>query len=442
MKQLSFAVAAVPSEWTRFCSTTSLNALLHVPIATTYGQNTVSATIALLKCLLLDIYDHDSAIRSRNCRSGSFEKTIEQVLDDGAWTDAVGNPAWNNETASDQLSVTVKVDDDDTGQGFASQNATIHNVAPKIAKEVGSKPTVALQFDDDGNAIGAELTGSFTDPGIQDFHKVVVTWGDTGASTQTLDPGVLSFTISTGLSGEITDLYPITIDVTDDDTGADTYVIDKFCDCDDEVDTGTGSENTTLVTTQIGPALPPGQQAECQYCQWRRHTGGTFAEMDSHVAGTPVQQAVNTYVNSINNKWVPYKASLDVNAIVGPGGPFVAKNVAPFVDPNGNVVPPGSFEGVAALFAISVDVCGSCGVVVDEWEKKAEYWDGTKWVDEVDPGASRIGPISPKEAPGGSSFGPTIVIADITNTGPPIRIHHTCRAINGYLLLICLMSFP
>src|SRR5439155_1778180 len=70
------------------------------------------------------------------------------------------------------------------------------------------------------------LNGSFTDPGTLDTHTVVITWGDGSASTTlSLAAGVLTFSgshpyLDDNPSGTASDLYPIAVTITDDDTGS------------------------------------------------------------------------------------------------------------------------------------------------------------------------------------------------------------------------------
>src|SRR5207247_2489524 len=117
----------------------------------------------------------------------------------------------------DDYAISVTVTDDDGGIGTGSTSITVNNVAPSsLVLNTGSieeKQTFTL-------------TGTFVDPGTQDTHTVVVDWGPgEGSTTLTLDAGVLSFSAShqyldDNPSGTASDVYPITVTITDDDGGA------------------------------------------------------------------------------------------------------------------------------------------------------------------------------------------------------------------------------
>jgi autotransporter-associated beta strand protein len=70
------------------------------------------------------------------------------------------------------------------------------------------------------------LSGSFVDQGTLDTHTVVITWGPgEGSTTFVLPAGVLTFSAShpyldDNPSGSASDDYPISVTVTDDDTGS------------------------------------------------------------------------------------------------------------------------------------------------------------------------------------------------------------------------------
>src|SRR5207245_949058 len=65
-----------------------------------------------------------------------------------------------------------------------------------------------------------------TDPGTQDTHTVVIAWGPgEGSTTLNLAAGVLTFSAShqyldDNPSGTASDVYAISVTVTDDDTGS------------------------------------------------------------------------------------------------------------------------------------------------------------------------------------------------------------------------------
>ncbi|HEX4905873.1 MAG TPA: hypothetical protein VFU93_10500 [Acidimicrobiales bacterium] len=127
--------------------------------------------------------------------------------DDGASGDAVHD-----------YPVTVTVVDDDTAVGAAGFLVPVHNVAPSAL----ALDLAATTLDEHGVA---ELSGSFNDPGTPDTHTVVVDWGD-GSALDTIElDGEHAFAathryLDDAPTGTPWDRYRITVDVTDDDTGA------------------------------------------------------------------------------------------------------------------------------------------------------------------------------------------------------------------------------
>ena len=143
----------------------------------------------------------------------TFTKT-HQYLDDGV------SPG--NGTASDVYVVNVTVRDDDRGVGTASANVTVNNVAPTVSVTLD-----AASIDEDGSVT---LDGTITDTGTLDGHKVVIDWVDGGTDVITLAAGALTFTkahqyLDDGVSpgnGTASDVYAISVTVTDDDRGVGT----------------------------------------------------------------------------------------------------------------------------------------------------------------------------------------------------------------------------
>jgi extracellular elastinolytic metalloproteinase len=135
-------------------------------------------------------------------------------------------------TPSDLYAVSVTVTDKDGGTGGGGTGVTVNNVAPTV-----TALTPAGSVDENGTFT---VAGTFFDPGVLDTHTVVVTWGggtpDQPAEGSTtlnegdltyLGGGVWSFTAShqyldDNPTGTPSDLYGISVTVTDDDTGVGT----------------------------------------------------------------------------------------------------------------------------------------------------------------------------------------------------------------------------
>jgi PKD repeat protein len=119
-------------------------------------------------------------------------------------------------TASDTYVVTVSVTDDDTGAASASTAVTVNNVAPTIASLNGA---TSINENDTFT-----LSGTFFDPGTQDTFTLAVNWGEGPVQTYLLAAGATSFSVShqyldDNPTGTASDVYPISVTLTDDDTG-------------------------------------------------------------------------------------------------------------------------------------------------------------------------------------------------------------------------------
>lgn len=140
--------------------------------------------------------------------STEFSET-HQYLDD--------NPSG---TLSDDYTVTVKVTDDDMGEGTASTTVTVNNVAPKVG-EINS-PVDPIQ-------IGVPITvdSTFTDVGVLDTHTAVWDWGESSVSDGVITENGDSDTVSGTHTYSSAGIYEIKLTVTDDDLGSD-YSVSKY----------------------------------------------------------------------------------------------------------------------------------------------------------------------------------------------------------------------
>ena len=120
-------------------------------------------------------------------------------------------------TPSDRYSINATITEPAGNSASATASVTVNNVAP--SNVVLSSGTI----NENGTFT---LTGSFVDPGAQDTHTVVINWGaGEGTTTLSLAAGVLSFSadhqyLDDNPSGTPSDVYPISVTVTDDDAGS------------------------------------------------------------------------------------------------------------------------------------------------------------------------------------------------------------------------------
>jgi hypothetical protein len=137
--------------------------------------------------------------------TSSFSET-HQYLDD----DPSG-------TASDGYTVSITMTDDDGASDSTSVTVTVNNVDPVIT-------VTGDTVDEDGVAT---VSGTITDPGSLDTFTVVIDWGEGSPQTYSYPAGSTTFSethqyLDDDPTGTASDIYIVTVTVTDDDTGYDT----------------------------------------------------------------------------------------------------------------------------------------------------------------------------------------------------------------------------
>ncbi|MGA7932632.1 MAG: hypothetical protein WCA35_03555 [Kovacikia sp.] len=123
-------------------------------------------------------------------------------------------------TPSDNYTITVTVTDQDGDSGTNHSTISVANVAPTITR-------LALDSTSINENGTVTLTGTFTDPGLQDTHIATINWGDGTTSSLPIDQRQLSRTFQIAHqyqddnpTGTPFDILPITVTVADDDTGS------------------------------------------------------------------------------------------------------------------------------------------------------------------------------------------------------------------------------
>ncbi len=146
-------------------------------------------------------------------------------------------------TSVDDYTITATVTDDDSATSSATATASVHNLAPLI----GPLTLSSAAIQEDGSVT---LSGTFTDPGVQDSHTVLIDWG--GGAAGQWDEG--SITITTG-SSDGQGSFTATHRYLDDNptlTGSDTYTITVTVMDDDG---GVASNTVTLSVDNDAPQL-------------------------------------------------------------------------------------------------------------------------------------------------------------------------------------------
>ena len=197
------------------------------PAMSVEGPATVDEGKAFGEAFLVSINDEDArnlSINEVSCgNSGALTQEERGVILPGSSTATVGmwckfpeGPATSSVSlkATDSLGVSATV----------TYDVTIKNVAPRIT----GRPMLDYSVIDENGWV--TLSGSFTDPGLLDPHTVKINWGD-GSSSSTVDlqPAVGTFSLTHQYldddpTGTTSDIWPLTIKVSDDDGGSDLAV--------------------------------------------------------------------------------------------------------------------------------------------------------------------------------------------------------------------------
>ena len=136
--------------------------------------------------------------------------------DDGAWDteysdDPTAQHTWNDDFSG---SVTVEVYDG-TFTDTDTASVEVENVAPTIT-------SITCPVDPTSITTGVDVSALFTDPGTEDTHTALWTWGDGGSDAGTVtESGGSSKVIGSHLYAE-PGVYVISLTVTDKDGGAAT----------------------------------------------------------------------------------------------------------------------------------------------------------------------------------------------------------------------------
>lgn len=171
--------------------------------------------------------DHDVVI---DWGDGSADTRLD--LERGARTFAADHKYIDDNptnTASDDYTVTVTLDDDDLGSVSSTSDITVENVEPTFTttdvkdavESATGKMTVSY---DEKNTVSFEA--SFEDPGTRDTYEVLIDWGQGWSDanrfqTQELAMGDRDFQASREFGDN--GVYTVDVTLTDDDTEVDSF---------------------------------------------------------------------------------------------------------------------------------------------------------------------------------------------------------------------------
>jgi hypothetical protein len=152
--------------------------------------------------------------------NGTFEVSV--VLGVGERTFTVTGAAFADDNPSgtpvDPASINIRITDDDGGIGNANAIINVNNVAPSNLALTVSKSTVS-----EGQLVS--VSGTFTDPGLQDSFTLTINWGD-GTADTVVDlgttqnfSGITHTYADDNPTGTPSDVNLITVTIEDDDTG-------------------------------------------------------------------------------------------------------------------------------------------------------------------------------------------------------------------------------
>lgn len=235
-------------------------------------------------------------------------------------------------TPSDVYPIAVSLSD---GTSTASTNlsVTVNNVAPKLSNVAVTSPINENAF--------ATLTGTITDPGTQDTFKLVVDWGEGSPQTYNLGAGTASFSVThqyldDNPTGTASDTYPISLTLTDDDTGSDT------------ANTSVLVKNVapTLSNVMITPSVTQGDSATLSGTITDPGTQDSFTlvvawgdsspQTYSFAAGTTSFSVMHQYVNDVPNGLSSATFPIGLTLKDDDGGTATASTSITVVNPNPN----------------------------------------------------------------------------------------------------------
>jgi Ca2+-binding RTX toxin-like protein len=176
------------------------------------GTTTLSGTIAdvgTLDTFEVEIdWNADGTVDETHegLSAGTFFYT-HQYLDD----DPTGTPV-------DNMPIQVTVTDDDTGSVSAETTVEVTNVAPVIQSVTSS----ASECGHAAEGVPVTLSGRFSDVGTLDTHTASIDWGDGTVTSATISEAAGSGSIAGEHAYAAGGIYTITVDLLDDDTGADS----------------------------------------------------------------------------------------------------------------------------------------------------------------------------------------------------------------------------
>ena len=277
---------------------------------------------------------------------GAFS-IVHQYLDD--------NPTG---TPSDTFNVNVRLQDDDTGQDVASLPLTVNNLAPKI-------DTISITNPINENST-ATLTGTYSDVGTLDTHRLDIDWNGDGSYDQTVTVTGGTFSVSHQYLDDVptntpSDTFNVNVRLRDDDTGQDTasvsLTVNNLAPKIDTISitspidengtatlTGTYSDVGTLDTHE----LDIDWDGDGSYDQTVSVAGGTFSVthqyLDDDPTGTPSDTFnVNVRLRDDDTGHDTESASLSVN------------NLNPKID-SLSITTPISENGIATITGTYSDV--------------------------------------------------------------------------------------
>lgn len=239
---------------------------------------TVSGTISdpgILDTFQVTINWKDGVSLTYSYPAGStvFSET-HQYLDD--------NPT---ETPSDNYSVSVTVTDDDSGADTKSATVTVNNATPTINSLSTSQPNPQFIL---ASIHSIDFTGQFTDVGSLDTHVYEWNFGD-GSPTST---GTVSGSVTASHIFSVPGDYTITLKITDDDTGANSYSITVHV-----VTVEEALEDTNMYIQGLSDSCFKNKAA-----QTKNTIDNIFSAVIEKISSEDYNGAINSLINNVRAK--------------------------------------------------------------------------------------------------------------------------------------------
>ncbi len=293
-----------------------------------------------------------------NVSAGPFTYT-RQFLDDSP-----------SSTSTDNIPIKVKVTDKDADSVTDTTVVSVTNVNPTLSD------LVATSISENGTTT---LSGTIADVGSLDTFTVQIDWDDDGSVDETIQnvmAGAFNFShqyLDDSPTGTASDLIPIRIQISDDDTGTlnsnTTVAVTNVAPVLESLEITSVSENGSAVLTGTFSDIGS-EDTHSISIDWGDGTtmtvsvvGGAFSIPHQYLDDNPTASSSDLY--AVNVQLMDDDLgfdSLNVTTLVSNANPSFLSVNAPVLDENGVATISGAFADIGTLDTHTVEISWGDGV--------------------------------------------------------------------------------